>query len=54
MYNLKSIHFMNKIFYEKPTVELLVVRFEENIMSPAYGAKGTAGQNIEDGYEYDL
>ena len=32
---------MNKIFYEKPTVELLVVRFEENIMSPQFSSKGT-------------
>ena len=28
---------MKKIFYEKPTVDLLVVRFEENIMSNANG-----------------
>ena len=40
---------MKKSHYEVPTSELLVVRFEENIMSP--GAPGTAG-NL--GYEENL
>ncbi len=33
---------MNKIFYEKPTVELLVVRFEEGVLtgSPVAGQAG--------------
>ncbi len=36
---------MNKISYEKPTTELLVVRFEENILiaASAYGTAGYAG-----------
>lgn len=41
---------MNKIFYEKPTVELLVVRFEENLLVISGGANwasqaGGAGGN---------
>lgn len=40
--------------YVAPLSELLVVRFEENIMSPTYGAAGHAGYDIEDGNEYDL
>ena len=54
--NLSKHSIMNKTKqgYVAPLSELLVVRFEENIMSPNYGAQGAAGQNIEDGYEYDL
>ena len=40
--------------YDRPTTDVLVVRFEENVMSPVYGAKGFAGADIEDGNEYDL
>ena len=40
--------------YVAPLSDLLVVRFEENIMSVQYGAKGAAGNVLEDGYEYDL
>ena len=32
-----------KEIYSQPQCETLVVRFEGNIMSPAYGAKGKAG-----------
>ena len=47
---------MNKLkcLYETPKSDLLVVRFEENIMSP-YGVKGASGSNaivndIDDDY----
>ncbi len=43
-----------KQLYTAPAADLLVVRFEENVMSPVYGAKGFAGADIEDGNEYDL
>ena len=47
---------MKKIYYEKPECEILVVRFEEGVLTGSnnYGAKGTAGNTIEDGYEYEL
>ena len=41
-----------KQFYTSPEVDVLVVRFEDNVMS--YGAKGAAGGNIYYGNEYDL
>lgn len=46
-----------KQFYESPSAELLVVRFEENIMSPQYGSNSTnateyyLGGAADDGYE---
>ena len=42
--------------YEAPTTDILVVRFEEGVLtgSENYGAKGAAGNAIEDGNEYDL
>ena len=30
-----------KLLYEQPGCDLLVVRFEENIMSPKFSSKGT-------------
>ena len=36
---------MNKTDYQKPTCEILVIRFEENIMSPKLGVAGRAGAN---------
>ena len=42
---------MKKSFYEAPEAELLLVKFEENIMSPQYGAKnqpGVVGDENED------
>lgn len=46
----------NKSTYERPKCDLLVVRFEQGVLtgSPNYGAKGAAGNAVEDGYEYDL
>ena len=42
--------------YDRPTTDVLVVRFEENIMSVQYGAKGAAGQQMvdDDDYNYSL
>ena len=34
--------------YLSPETDLLVVRFEENIMSPVWGAPGQAGSGTED------
>ena len=55
--NLSKHSIMNKTKqgYVAPLSDLLVVRFEENIMSPAYGAKNEAGADmVEDGaYTYD-
>ena len=49
---------MNKLksLYEAPTTDVLVVRFEEGVLTGSnnYGAKGAAGNAIEDGYEYEL
>ena len=49
---------MNKIksLYEAPTIDILVVQFEESVLTGSnnYGAEGTAGNAIEDGYEYEL
>ena len=45
----------NKEIYSQPICKLLVVRFERVIcQSPVYGAAGHAGDDIEDGNEYDL
>lgn len=58
MTNLKNNTRMNKIksLYEAPTTNILVVQFEEGVLtgSNKYGAKGAAGNVIEDGYEYEL
>ena len=41
--------------YLSPMTEILVVRFEGVICeSLRYGAKGRAGDDIDDGNEYDL
>ena len=42
---------MNKLksLYEAPTTDVLVVRFEENIMSPGVGANGLQGGNVVTG-----
>ena len=49
---------MNKIksLYEAPTIDILVVRLEGGVLSGSnnYGANGAAGNDIEDGYEYEL
>ena len=34
-----------KQLYTAPEADLLVIRFEENIMSPNYGSNGSAGAN---------
>ena len=34
--------------YLSPETDLLVVRFEENIMSPVWGGSGQAGSGTED------
>jgi len=39
--------------YLSPETDLLVVRFEENIMSPGVGTSGAAG-GIDEGEEYEL
>ena len=45
----------NKCLYEAPHTDILVIRFESALLQASnYGAKGAAGQNIEDGYEYEL
>lgn len=44
-----------KQFYETPEAEVLVVKIERALLQGSnYGAKGAAGNAIEDGYEYDL
>jgi hypothetical protein len=49
---------MKKKFYETPEAELFTVRFEVNIMSPAYGQKNKAGLQFEEelinGYDEDF
>ena len=42
---------MNKerMAYIAPTSELLVVRFEQNIMSPLYGGDNAAGRGFTSG-----
>ena len=49
---------MKKTDYQKPTCEILVVRFEENIMSPGsgYSKSGNAGNtmNEDDDYSYSF
>ena len=54
--NLSKHSIMNKTKqgYVAPLSDLLVVRFEENIMSPNYGGAGKAGNSVEEDYEYDL
>lgn len=41
---------MKKVFYEKPTTETLVVRFEESLLtgSPRFGNTGSAGSDTDD------
>lgn len=39
---------MKKSHYEAPTSELLVVRFEENIMSPQIDPNGTQRSTVVD------
>ena len=38
-----------KQFYTSPEVDVLVVRFEANIMSPGVGANGLQGGHIVNG-----
>lgn len=46
---------IKKTNYETPLAELLVVRFEDDLLQASnYGAKGAAGGDIEDGNEYEL
>ena len=40
---------MTKIFYEKPTCEILVVRFEGALLTVSGGDPGKAGQNLTQG-----
>ena len=45
----------NKKFYSQPEAELLVIRFEQNIMSVSYGVSGAAGGDAgldDDDYNY--
>ena len=44
---------MNKIFYEKPTVELLVVRFEEGLLTVS-GQQNTIQNATIDTWEDEL
>lgn len=37
-----------KQFYEAPEAEMLMVRFEENIMSPQFSRTGTETMSIEE------
>jgi hypothetical protein len=46
---LKNTIIMRKNYYEEPQAELIVVRFEENIMSPTYN--GDNNQIPDDGGE---
>ena len=51
IYTNKTYNVMKKNNYVTPESELLIVRFEENIMSPQYGAKnqpGVVGDENED------
>ena len=41
-----------KQFYEAPEAELLVVKFEENIMSPTYGPANQAGGDLTEDGDY--
>lgn len=44
-----------KQLYETPEAEVLVVKIEQALLQGSnYGAKGAAGNTIEDGYEYEL
>ena len=42
---------MNKIkaTYERPTTDLLVIRFEQNLLNISGGDAGKAGQNLTQG-----
>lgn len=40
--------------YTAPEADLLVIRFEENIMSAKYGATGHAGDSVDEEFEYNL
>ena len=52
MTNLKNNTRMNKMksLYEAPTTDVLVVRFEGNLLtgSPQFGTTGSAGSDTED------
>lgn len=45
-----------KSLYEAPTIDILEVQFEESVLTGSnnYGAEGAAGNEIEDGYVYEL
>ena len=47
---------MKKTNYETPQAELIVVRFEENILSAKFGAKNQAGTlgDEDDDYTYSF
>lgn len=47
---LKNTIIMRKNYYEEPQAELIVVRFEENILSGG-GIKDIEGNNVEDDSE---
>ena len=40
---------MKKVFYEKPTTETLVVRFEGSLLTLSGGEEGKAGKNLDRG-----
>lgn len=40
--------------YTAPEADLLVIRFEENIMSAKYGTAGHAGDSVDEDFEYNL
>ena len=44
----------DKLFYCAPAAKLLVVRFEDCIMSAEYGDPGYAGDTLVTGEEYNL
>ena len=37
-----------KLLYSAPEAELLVIRFEENIMSPQFSTKGTETMTVDE------
>ena len=46
---------LKKQFYEAPESELLLVKFEGNIMSPIYASPGKAGEDAEyNSYDEDF
>ena len=44
----------NRKAYDRPTTDVLMVRFEGNLLTGSYGEEGAAGAKVVNGGVYDF